>query len=114
MPRKSQSFPPTPLHLDRSAVKMILHGHQKDCWTGATISSLRLLVRADCGAVAWLLQLLELLPAESTARPTDPSPRQVPLPALSSGLRNIGDSKIRGRTEDLEGIKAVNTGCHYH
>lgn len=35
MPRKSQSFPPTPLHLDFSAVRMILRGHQNGCWTGA-------------------------------------------------------------------------------
>lgn len=117
MPRKSQSFPPTPLHLDFSAVRMILYGHQNSCWPDATISRLCLPVRVDGRAVVGLLQLLELLlPAESPACPADPTPLQVPLPVLPSGLHNIKDRKTRERTEDLKSIRAVrvmNSGFHY-
>ena len=66
----------------------------------------------------WLLQLLELLlPTESPACPAEPTPLQVPLPVLPSGLHNTEGRKIGEKTEDLKSVKAVrvmDTGCHYH
>lgn len=80
----------------------------KQCWTVGTVSSLHLPVRTDCGAVAWLLLLLELLfPAERPTRPAAPTPLQVPLPVLPSGLHNTDGRNIGQRTEDLESIRAV-------
>lgn len=108
MPRKSQSFPPTPLHLDFSAVRMILRGHQNGCWTGAMVSSLRSPARSNRIAVVGWLHLLELLPPpESPACPADPTASQVPLPLLPSGLCNIEDRRTGDRTEDLKRIRKV-------